>query len=957
MSLSYTRSLATILKGKDSDLFARLTRIEDNAKTVLTYTAAAFPFFTPHDFPHSKKVEDNLNWLIPEDVKLKLNAHEIFFLIVAAWLHDWGMVCSSGERAEEIRPLHHVRSETNLEKMYDKVGLDRAEARIIGRIARGHRLENLRGHLFDDQVFSTNIPVRVRFLSAILRLADECDITYSRVPELLYYSLNPVGASKEHFDKHLNIGGIGKGRYGEHKIVFNAVAWDPKGSETLKAVRDKIQRELDEIKGILVEEGVLWEFVEANIDAKGFIDRPISFRLDQANVTQILIGEALYSRKDVAIRELLQNSVDSCKLQKSLHPTSNISIRIYREDGNLVVEDDGAGMDFESAFEFLSNKGVSYYQSEEFRALQKERTFDPISRWGLGILSCFLVSDEFDIETKKDGKDACRFAIRNAKEGWRYEQGARTSSGTRITLGLNDYGKGLDIEKTVRYYVKDPELPIFIGKGSSKPSQFDWTETDEIIQTHIDRCLSEIIYSSAPIERPRVTGQWTSTIGNLWVRWLQFSGFLTRPAFLVANQGFFVGKFDEYPLGPLPQNCIVLVNAKKDILDLSVSRENLRTDTKKSELFKEQLTAVLIEGFKKDLDEYTKEHLNSIGSEFKRTLTFHAILSHHELNPEDYVEANYGAIPKCYKEFLYKEVPFHVVSSEGHKVATLAQIMTIAPEAISFCSFSPRDLFEHADYGDILASGIELTSSILKDTLPQREVTIFASGIPIGDTLQFYSLLLKDLGSSCQVTRLVEFDDLVLSLKLEPNDTELDPLLPRGSRFASLPPQLRGGVICRKPARVKSSKILDDPFGNAVARALSREMLGLPLRKEFATFTILELGSFLFDSEGNFSKELIKNAKRILSDKGLCEITKNYFRLLAVNLFAGLDSPDLVEAREREISDLLGIKYPLESNRAILSRIMMPPRIARRSSRLIQVEYEPGVKAGEGGMVVSKHRL
>ncbi len=230
--MSYKRSLAIILRDKDPKLYNRLEQIEEKAKGLLTYTTAGFPYYTPHSFDlHSKSVEEILNWLIPDNVKetMALNEWEIFFLIVAAWLHDWGMVCQPGENPSEVRETHHKRTEENFETFHDKLGLTEAEARIVGRIARGHRKEDLRGGKFDDQFFANNIRIRIRFLTAALRLADECDITHNRVPELIYYSLNPKGASKEYFERHLSIGGIGKRT--EYKIGFDAVARDPKGAQ------------------------------------------------------------------------------------------------------------------------------------------------------------------------------------------------------------------------------------------------------------------------------------------------------------------------------------------------------------------------------------------------------------------------------------------------------------------------------------------------------------------------------------------------------------------------------------------------------------------------------------------------------------------------------------------------------------------------------------------------------
>jgi len=174
---------------------------------------------------------------------------------------------------------------------------------------------------------------------------------------------------------------------------------------------------VDHVKGILAEHKIPIDYVELNVFAKGFIDKPISFRLDENRITQILIGEALYSRKDVAIRELLQNSVDACRLRKFLEPNEPVAIRIYREGNRLVVEDNGTGMDYDIALSFLANKGLSYYASEEFRAMREQMDFDPVSRWGLGILSCFLIASELVIETKRQGKDPCRFTIANVGEG------------------------------------------------------------------------------------------------------------------------------------------------------------------------------------------------------------------------------------------------------------------------------------------------------------------------------------------------------------------------------------------------------------------------------------------------------------------------------------------------------------------------------------------------------------
>ena len=186
--MSYERSLRDVLKEKNPSLFDRLSPIENSAKRLLTYTASKFPYYTPHDFYHSKNVEENLNWIVLDEVKSKMEAHEIFFLIIAAWLHDWGMVASEEEDPELVRENHHIRTEENFDKNYHLFNLDQNEAKIVGRICKGHRKEDLHSNEYVKRYFGSNIPIRISFLASLLRMADECDITASRTPEIIYYS-------------------------------------------------------------------------------------------------------------------------------------------------------------------------------------------------------------------------------------------------------------------------------------------------------------------------------------------------------------------------------------------------------------------------------------------------------------------------------------------------------------------------------------------------------------------------------------------------------------------------------------------------------------------------------------------------------------------------------------------------------------------------------------------------
>jgi len=560
--MSYERSLRRILQDRDPELYGRLKKIEKFARSLLSYTHGKFPYYTPHDFSHSLNVEENLNWMITGSIKEKMNSYEIFFLLVAAWMHDWGMIGKPEEDPKEIREIHHLRTERYFEEMHDKLYISEHEGRNIGRICRGHTKEDLYKKDFDDVVFGSSIRIRTGFLAAILRIADECDITYNRTPEIVYYTLNPTDKAEEEFKKHLSIGGVGQ-LDEKHKIYISAVARDPRGASALREIRDKIQNELNTVKAILAQHGVVLDYVELRLETRGFIDKPIGFEVDKKRIVDLLIGEHLYRRRDVAIRELLQNSIDACRLRKEIEP--NVSFRITLKksaDDTIEVEDNGIGMEYSTAKRFLSIVGASYYGSEEFEDFIKGKIpFDPIARFGFGIMSCFLISEGITVETKKKGFDPCRFTIESSEQAWRYEKGSLKNPGTKIVLRLADEGKMINLRETLESYFIASEIPIYYGVNSGEIRQFEvpWS------MDHIVERFALLGREVTPTELLRLqTKDYRVIIG---IDAGAFGGDL-----VLFNHGVFV---DSFPLVGLSWNCAICVDAKRNLFDLQISREDV----------------------------------------------------------------------------------------------------------------------------------------------------------------------------------------------------------------------------------------------------------------------------------------------------------------------------------------------------------------------------------------------
>jgi len=111
---------------------------------------------------------------------------------------------------------------------------------------------------------------------------------------------------------------------------------------------------------------------------------------------------------------LLQNSIDACLLRQKLSElwgieyTPKVKVSLYTKNNvdYLQVSDNGVGMNQHIIDNYYTNIGCSYYSSREFSDLMVsfKSSFTPISRFGIGILSCFMVCDSME-QLEELGKD------------------------------------------------------------------------------------------------------------------------------------------------------------------------------------------------------------------------------------------------------------------------------------------------------------------------------------------------------------------------------------------------------------------------------------------------------------------------------------------------------------------------------------------------------------------------
>lgn len=261
-------SLRTLLKSSNTDYYSRFNHILSEVTSVVSNSRIFFPTYTNHDFKHLTNVEDIIDKMLSEEVKKELSDEEIFCLLSAAWLHDIGMIPVNDEKEEyenmtpderkeyskKVRDYHNIRSKNYVENNKEKLNIDDFEADIIGNICKGHREVEL-GE-YKDTYSKTKI--RLSSLSAILRLADECDVAYNRES-----MLSEEGVDDETKEEHYQIHKLVRTPVFDDEIIkLVSIAYNDKDKKLLERKRKEIQDELDEVSPYLEKIGVDYKKVE-----------------------------------------------------------------------------------------------------------------------------------------------------------------------------------------------------------------------------------------------------------------------------------------------------------------------------------------------------------------------------------------------------------------------------------------------------------------------------------------------------------------------------------------------------------------------------------------------------------------------------------------------------------------------------------------------------------------------
>lgn len=232
------------------------------------------------------------------------------------------------------------------------------------------------------------------------------------------------------------------------------------------------------------------------------------FQVNLGGMIEIL-SDHLYSSPDVYIRELLQNAVDAISARRNYEASKAaetqkgfegqmktaaeglVTLEI-KEGRQLVFTDNGQGLSEKEIHRFLAVIGESSKRNPENGLIQT----DYIGRFGIGLLSCFMVSNEICMVTKSCKSDIAPVLCWRGKPDGTYtiqEMNKSTlesgeagmwldAPGTKVILDakpdMEKYFTRAVIENLVAYYGLLLPFPVLISQNGEEkqinPTYLPW---------------------------------------------------------------------------------------------------------------------------------------------------------------------------------------------------------------------------------------------------------------------------------------------------------------------------------------------------------------------------------------------------------------------------------------------------------------------------------------------------
>lgn len=406
-------------------------------------------------------------------------------------------------------------------------GLDNDFRKKLALVCKSHQDDELDPDLHVvDYAFgpSDDEKVNLLFVSVLLRVADVLHVTHDRTPDVEYRIISPknkisiVEWAKQRSVKSIDVkqekdanGNVDKS-IPAHGFSVQASFEDEKGYFSFKKYLNYADQELKRCNRWCEESRRVngnnykfpWDYIDTErVNAIGFSKEKLSFEIDQKNILKLLTGHTLYNDSTVVLRELIQNAIDAGRLQDDTEKegsnyVSKVVIQWDSKNRNLKISDNATGMNEEAIKNYLLKVGASKYSSENF--IKDYPDFHSISRFGIGLLTCFMISDDVDVYTLDAKERICRMLkIRNLHGEYLMRHDADTKNilegihGTTFELKVREDVDMSNIETQIKQWIMLPFSQVTLIVDGADAIQIGCQSASEAVRLFAERMNNIII--------------------------------------------------------------------------------------------------------------------------------------------------------------------------------------------------------------------------------------------------------------------------------------------------------------------------------------------------------------------------------------------------------------------------------------------------------------------------------
>jgi molecular chaperone HtpG len=217
-----------------------------------------------------------------------------------------------------------------------------------------------------------------------------------------------------------------------------------------------------------------------------------NFDADMSRLLHI-VTHALYSNKDVFLRELISNAADACDKLRYMaienpdlmqnHAGFHIRLLLDANLRTIDILDTGIGMDQQDLIDHLgtiAQSGTQHLLDQlQNQNKQDSQTLSLIGQFGVGFYSSFMVADHVKVLSRKAGQSSVYVWQSNGVNGYEIGEASQEdrellgSYATRIRLNISsncyDYLLEDKIKKIITTYSNHISWPIYSGLESQTP--------------------------------------------------------------------------------------------------------------------------------------------------------------------------------------------------------------------------------------------------------------------------------------------------------------------------------------------------------------------------------------------------------------------------------------------------------------------------------------------------------